>query len=66
MHKMVFDKFFDLSTPSLCLILDLKLAKVLLEIFRCSWILALEKLKILCGEQSQNSTIATYIKNNEY
>ncbi|QUE32083.1 transcription-repair coupling factor [Francisella philomiragia] len=28
--------------------------------------LALEKLKILCGEQSQNSTIATYIKNNEY
>ncbi|MED7788818.1 transcription-repair coupling factor [Francisella sp. 19X1-34] len=28
--------------------------------------LALEKLKLFCGEGSLNSTIATYIENNEY
>lgn len=28
--------------------------------------LALEKLEVFCGKSSLNSTIATYIENNEY
>lgn len=67
---MAFDKFFDLLIPSLCLTLDLKLDNVLFEIFRCSWILALEKLILIhihtlisCGVKLLVSLTRFFVKS---
>ena len=70
MHRMAFVKLFDLSIPNLCLTLDLKFAKVFFEIFKCSWIWALEKLILIhihtltsCGDKPSACLTSLFVNS---